>query len=37
MEEGLELNLLGMIIGIDPNDLAVKLPSLGKIGARNLF
>ena len=30
-EEGLELHLLGTSIGIDPNDLAVKLPSLGKI------
>jgi len=30
-EEGLEINLLGTAIGIDPNDLAIKLPSLGKL------
>jgi hypothetical protein len=31
VEEGFELNLLGTAIGIDPNDLAIKLPSLGKL------
>jgi hypothetical protein len=31
-EEGLELHLVGSTIGIDPNDLAIKLPCLGKIG-----
>ena len=36
-EEGLEINLLGTAIGIDPNDLAVKLPSLGKVGLADLF
>lgn len=30
-EEGLELHLLGGTIGIDPNDIAIKLPSLGKL------
>jgi Protein of unknown function (DUF3750) len=33
-EEGLEFHLLGSTIGIDVNDLAIKLPSLGKIGWR---
>ena len=30
--EGLELHVLGMTIGIDPLDFAVKLPSIGRIG-----
>lgn len=30
-EEGVELHLLGSTIGIDVNDLAVKLPALGKL------
>jgi len=34
VEEGLELNLLGLTVGIDPLDLAIKLPGLGKIGLR---
>jgi hypothetical protein len=25
-EEGIELNLLGLTFGLDPNDLALKLP-----------
>ncbi|MGF1629680.1 MAG: DUF3750 domain-containing protein [Kiloniellaceae bacterium] len=33
-EEGLEVNILGMTFGIDPLDLAVKLPGLGRFGAR---
>lgn len=36
-EEGFEFNLLGTSIGIDPNDLAVKLPSLGKLSLKALF
>lgn len=32
--EGLELNLLGLAIGIDPESLAVKLPGLGNVGLR---
>ena len=32
-EEGLEINLLGMTFGIDPLDLAVKIPGLGRFGA----
>lgn len=31
VEEGLEIHLLGSTIGIDPNDLAIKLPALGKL------
>jgi hypothetical protein len=34
-EEGLELHLLGCTIGIDPNDLAIKLPALGKLSLLN--
>lgn len=30
--EGLELHLLGSTIGLDPEELAIKLPALGKIG-----
>lgn len=32
LEEGLEVNLLGLTIGIDPLDLAVKLPGIGRVG-----
>ena len=32
VEEGLEVNLLGLTLGIDPLDLAVKLPGLGRVG-----
>lgn len=32
-EEGLELNVLGLTFGIDPLDLAIKLPGLGRIAA----
>jgi Protein of unknown function (DUF3750) len=35
LEEGLELHLLGETIGLDPNDLAVKLPALGKLSLLN--
>lgn len=31
VEEGAELHFLGSTIGIDPNDLAIKLPALGKL------
>ena len=31
-EEGLELHVLGATIGIDPLDLAIKLPSFGRLG-----
>ncbi len=32
LEEGLEVNVLGLTLGIDPNDLALKLPGIGRIG-----
>jgi hypothetical protein len=31
-EEGFELNLLGLTLGLDPLDLAIKLPGVGRIG-----
>jgi hypothetical protein len=31
-EEGFELNLLGLTFGLDPMDLAIKLPGVGRIG-----
>jgi len=34
-EEGLEVNLLGLTFGIDPKDLALKLPLAGRIGFSN--
>ncbi|WP_245987000.1 DUF3750 domain-containing protein [Azospirillum thermophilum] len=34
VEEGLEVNLLGLTVGVDPLDLAVKLPGLGRIALR---
>lgn len=33
VEEGLELNLLGLVVGLDPKRLAVKLPGVGALGA----
>ncbi len=33
LREGLEIHIAGSTIGIDPDDLAVKLPALGKISA----
>lgn len=32
--EGLEVNLMGLVLGIDPADLAIKLPGLGRLGLR---
>lgn len=32
-EEGIEINLLGLTFGIDPMDLAVKLPGIGRVSA----
>ena len=32
LEEGLELNLLGLVVGLDPRRLAIKLPGLGRLG-----
>lgn len=37
LEEGLELHLLGSTIGIDVNDLAIKLPALDKLSVKNLM
>jgi hypothetical protein len=34
LEEGIEVNLLGLTFGIDPLHLAVKLPLIGSIGPR---
>jgi len=31
VDEGIEINLLGLIFGIDPMDLAIKLPGLGSL------
>ena len=31
-EEGVEINILGLTFGLDPNDLAIKLPFAGKVG-----
>jgi hypothetical protein len=32
VEEGIEFNLLGLAIGVDPLDLALRLPGLGRLG-----
>lgn len=32
VEEGVELNVLGMTVGVDPLDLAVSVPGFGRIG-----
>lgn len=32
LDEGLEVNLLGLVVGVDPKDLAIKLPGIGKVG-----
>jgi hypothetical protein len=32
VEEGLELNVIGLTVGVDPLDLAVKLPGIGRLG-----
>ncbi len=31
-EEGLEINILGLTFGVDPMDLALKLPAVGRVG-----
>ena len=33
-DEGLEIHLLGFTLGLDPLDLAIKLPGLGRISFR---
>ncbi len=32
LEEGLEINLLGLSLGLDPLDLALRLPGVGRLG-----
>lgn len=32
VEEGIEFNLLGLSIGVDPQDLALRLPGFGRVG-----
>ncbi|MEK9672827.1 MAG: DUF3750 domain-containing protein [Rhodospirillaceae bacterium] len=32
VEEGVEINILGLTFGVDPKDLAIKLPLAGRIG-----
>ena len=34
IEEGLELNLAGLTLGVDPLDLALKLPGVGRVGPK---
>jgi hypothetical protein len=34
LQEGLEINILGTVVGIDFDDLAIVLPALGKLGLR---
>jgi hypothetical protein len=35
IEEGLEVNLLGLNFGVDPKSLSIKLPIVGRLGPRN--
>jgi len=35
VEEGVELNVAGLTLGIDPLDLALKLPGFGRVGGGN--
>ena len=32
LDEGVEVNVLGLVIGIDPKHLALKLPLVGSVG-----
>ncbi len=34
LEEGVEINLLGLTFGIDPRNLAIKLPLIGSVGPK---
>lgn len=36
LEEGVELNVFGLVLGIDPEDLAIKLPAVGRVGFRGV-
>jgi hypothetical protein len=35
VEEGVEVNLLGLNFGVDPKSLSIKLPIVGRLGPRN--
>jgi hypothetical protein len=35
IEEGLEVNLLGLNFGLDPKSLSLKLPIVGRLGPKN--
>jgi hypothetical protein len=35
LEEGLELNVLGLNFGVDPKSLSIKLPIVGRLGPKN--
>ena len=37
LREGFEINFFGSSVGIDPEELAIKLPSLGKLSLLDLF
>ena len=32
VEEGVEVNILGLVFGLDPLGLAIKLPAVGRVG-----
>ena len=32
LEEGVEVNVLGLTLGVDPRNFAIKLPLIGRIG-----
>jgi hypothetical protein len=34
VEEGLEVNVLGLTFGVDPKSLSIKLPIVGRLGPR---
>ncbi len=36
IEEGLEVNVLGLNFGVDPKSLSIKLPIVGRLGPKNL-
>ena len=36
IEEGIEINLLGLVFGVDPLGPSIKLPGIGRIGFRGL-
>ncbi|MDP9198347.1 MAG: DUF3750 domain-containing protein, partial [Pseudomonadota bacterium] len=35
LEEGVEVNLLGLNFGVDPKSLSIKLPIVGRLGPKN--